>query len=76
MFGDRSRIRKEAIVENGAAMLPSGVGGDGAWSSFNFFDSFFYHFLCFFLIVFIILNMFLHLAHIYANSFNLILLLT
>ena len=31
MFGDKSRIRKVAIVENGAATLPS-VGGDGVWS--------------------------------------------
>ena len=35
MFGDGSTIRKVAIVENGAAMLPKAlmeIRGDGAWS--------------------------------------------
>ena len=71
MFGDRSRIRKVAIVENRVAMLPKALVEMAlglALISFNLQ----YHLLWFFLIVFIFLNMFLHLAQIYANSFNLI----
>ena len=32
MFGDGSRIRKVAIVENGAAMLPKALMEMAAWS--------------------------------------------
>ena len=70
MFGDRSRIRKVAIVENGVAMLPKALVEMAlglALISCILLSSF-----MIFFIVFIVLNMFLHLAHIYANSFNLI----